>query len=593
MQRGCTFALGLLGACALPACGDDATATPFVPTLQCPSSACPDDGQARLQAAFAHASINPTRDNASFDPLADLADWQDLDCNDTWNLGETANPRPNGVWLFGRDSGRPALGVHEADGDGLEARTIVLRSHGITLSVTELDLGGYFHEQIEHIRQLVREAGDHVDLVLVGSTHTHEAPDTVGLWGRDDQHSGVDARWEDFIDHAVAGTIHDALGRLEDATLTIGQARTEDAGSDMSRYVGDSRDPVVIDNMLTLLLFRRPDQTPITALVNWSAHPDDTNGKNHLLSAGYPHYLRSALEQGFARMGTTYPALAPGVLFMEGQVGGQIGPSGQVHAVDDSGQSVVKCQKPQHPPAMGCPDHANPGTLVAVTPDDCFAFEKAIAHGVATFAHQALAQGALTIADVPLHLRTKTFLAHVDNTVFQVAFLAGLISTKPIYGYDHSRPIDMDTNRPEVETELAYVELGPASFVTVPGELHPELFVGGYDGSRAGNYAIIKPHNPNPPDLSKAPPPPYVCDLMQGDFRFALGLTGDFLGYIMPAFNFEVAAPPSTPFIDKPPGDHYEETRSIGQQAETELIGTLKQLVTYGTPGTATACPGR
>ncbi|HJZ86628.1 MAG TPA: hypothetical protein VKN99_15730 [Polyangia bacterium] len=598
MRRFTSLAWACWGAFLLaPACGDDARPPePWKPDVLCPGAGCPDTGETRLQVGFAKASLSPSAANYSTDPYADFADWHDDNCNDVWNPGETAAGRPNGVWLFGRDSGRPGLGVHDdPDGhdDGLEARTIVIKTHGLAIALTQLDLGGYFIDEMDKIRDLVRQAGDRVDLVLVGSTHNHEAPDTVGLWGRDDQHSGIDLKYIDFINHAAAQSIHDALAGLQEATLTIGQARTEDAGGDMSHYVGDSRDPVVIDNMLTLFLWKKLDGTPITALVNWSSHPDDTNGNNHMLTAGYPHYLRAALERGFTRMGTTYPALAPAVLFMEGQVGGQIGPSGLVHAIDDSGAEVHKCNLPQYAPQRGCPDPRNPGQFIHITPDDCSLWPRAIGHAVATFAYKAAQTGATTVADVPVGWRTKRFKAHVDNVGFQVLYLAGnFMGTRNIVDYDPTKPIDM-TNRPATITEETYVTLGPSSFVTIPGELHPELFLGGYHGEHAGTYPLIKPQNPNPPDLSKAPPPPYVCDVMEGDYRFALGLTSDYLGYILPAFNFELGTP--QPWIDEAPGDHYEETRSISGDAETELIGTMKKLISYGRSNVPTTvnCPGR
>jgi hypothetical protein len=590
-MRWCAFCVALAG---LPACGDDPSTPPFTPDRSCPSADCPDTGETRLRVGYAQASINATPDNSAFDPHGDLADWQDLNCDDEWQLGETQNPRPSGVWLFNGPR-RPMLGVRTAGGDGLEARTIVLESHGLTIALSQVDLGGYFRERIDHVRDLLAQNGDHVDLLIVGATHNHEAPDTIGIFGRDESHPGVDLKWEDFVDAQVARTVHDALGAREEATLTIGQARVEDAGSDMSRYVGDSRDPVVIDNMMTVFLFQRPaDGTPITAMVNWAAHPDDTHWNNHLLSAGYPHFLRSALERGFGRLGTDYPPLAPHVLFMQGPLGGQIGPTSQVHAIDDLGISVAKCVKPQYPPAQGCPDPRHPGQFVHPISDDCFIFEEAIGHGAATFAYKALSQGATTLADVPVSWRSKRIKAHLDNVGFQAALLAGLISTKEVYDYDSSRQIDMDTNRPAVLTELHYVRLGPASFVTAPGELHPELFVGGYDGSRAGTYPLLRPDNPNPVDLSKAPPPPYVCNLMEGDYRFSLGCTGDYLGYIVAEFNFELVDPSmGTPWIDEAPGDHYEETRALSRSEEAEVIGPLKRLVGYRSSAGASPCPGR
>jgi len=591
---GLALRIGLSASLLACSCGDDAHSpggpAPFKPDVECPGPACPDTGDTSLLVGYARASINPTAANMTVDPFAAFANWIDSNCNDTWNPGETGDElRPVGAWMAGYGSGRPAVGIH--DDDGLDVRAIVIRTHGLTIALAELDLVGYFYDEIQKIRDLVRQSGDRIDLVLVGSTHVHEGPDSVGIWGRDDGHSGIDPKYDDFLNHAVAQTIHDALGRLEPATVTIGSARTEDAGGDMKPYVADTRDPVIIDNTLTVLRFDRLDGTPLTALVNWSSHPEIEGGNNHLISADYVNYLRQGLERGFVRLGTTYPPLAPDVLFMQGEVGGLL--TGlHTHPIGDDGQPVALCHQPQHPPAAGCPDGS--GGTHPVTPDDCFAGARAQGHGVAAFAHKALAQGAVTVAQLQPAWRSKSFRIYVDNVRYQVAFLAGLfMDTRALNNWDRTRPIDRD-NTPQVDSEVTYLRLGPVSLVTVPGELFPELFVGGYHGEHSGSYQIIQANNTNPPNLAKAPPPPYVCDLMEGDFRMAFGLTDDFLGYIVPDYDFELG---STPYVTEAPGDHYEETNSVGDRGEPAIIDTLRKLVTYGRPGSpemlATPCPGR
>jgi hypothetical protein len=144
--------------------------------------------------------------------------------------------------------------------------------------------------------------------------------------------------------------------------------------------------------------------------------------------------------------------------------------------------------------------------------------------------------------------------------------------------YDMSRPID-DTNLPSAETRVAYLTLGPVSIITNPGELHPELFIGGYDGSKAGTYTFIDTKKKNAPDVSKAPPPPYLIDIMEGErpHRMTFGLTMDFLGYIVPRFNYVLHE--SRPYFDEAEGDHYEETNSIGPLVEPQVVGTMRQLI--------------
>src|SRR5262249_39772082 len=136
--------------------------------------------------------------------------------------------------------------------------------------------------------------------------------------------------------------------------------------------------------------------------------------------------------------------------------------------------------------------------------------------------------------------------------------------------------------------------LGPASIVSIPGELFPELFIGGDEGGHSGAYALVHADNPNPPDLSKAPPPPYVCGLMEGEFPMAFGLARDFVGYIIPDYDFQLG---TTPYVSEAPGDHYEETNSLGDRGEPTIIGTAKQLISYGRSGPpemlASPCAGR
>ena len=107
--------------------------------------------------------------------------------------------------------------------------------------------------------------------------------------------------------------------------------------------------------------------------------------------------------------------------------------------------------------------------------------------------------------------------------------------------------------------------LGDAEMLTIPGELHPELAIGGYDGSQTpgGVANIWSPGNQEPSNLNEAPAGPYLRDLMEQRVKFVFGLTQDFLGYILPHFNFKLE--PTNPYLSEPAiGDHYEETNSTG-----------------------------
>src|SRR5215211_6313047 len=89
------------------------------------------------------------------------------------------------VYLAGFGHNRKATGVNDA----LFARAAVLSDGRQKIAVVSVDLVGFFHGNVEK----VRKALPGFDYVLVSSTHNHEGPDTLGLWGPSPLKSGVDA----------------------------------------------------------------------------------------------------------------------------------------------------------------------------------------------------------------------------------------------------------------------------------------------------------------------------------------------------------------------------------------------------------------
>ena len=102
------------------------------------------------------------------------------------------------------------------------------------------------------------------------------------------------------------------------------------------------------------------------------------------------------------------------------------------------------------------------------------------------------------------------------------------------------------------------------SLCEFPGELLPELAVGGYDGSHVNSdrYDFIDPNNPFPPEVTNAPEGPYLKERMPGEHRWIIGLGNDEVGYIVPEYDFVLAE--DGPYLNEHEGDHYEETNSLG-----------------------------
>jgi hypothetical protein len=193
------------------------------------------------------------------------------------------------------------------------------------------------------------------------------------------------------------------------------------------------------------------------------------------------------------------------------------------------------------------------------------------------FALDALANGAVVEDTMELGFTYEPVRTHIENRGYHLFLLFGVIE-REVFNYTPGVPI-MAPDYPEVSTEAMHLRLGRAEVITAPGELFPELWLGGYDGSYAGPWPLITPGEENPPDLTMAPPPPYLRDLMTADYRMMWGLTGDMLGYIMPEFEFLLH--PQTPYLKEAAGEHYEETNSIGPNADPEIVGTMRNLLLW------------
>ncbi len=147
---------------------------PLVLVLACPVVAASGDGSG-LQFGFAKSTITPV-------------------------LGEQP------VYMAGFDTDRQASGVH----DDLWARAVAVSDGQTRVAVVSVDLIGVFLADVAAARELLRERSGDVSLVVT-STHSHEGPDTMGLWGPGRFTSGVDSAYLDRVRRTIVETAAAAL----------------------------------------------------------------------------------------------------------------------------------------------------------------------------------------------------------------------------------------------------------------------------------------------------------------------------------------------------------------------------------------------
>lgn len=465
------------------------------------------------------------------------------------------NRRFDGLWLAGFDLNRPALGVH----DPVWARTVALEQGNTLVTLTSVDAVGLFYDDVVLIRERAeallaeRRPELDLDLAIITATHSHEVPDTMGLWaGEVDPEvpipleTGVSARYIEHLRAQAALSIVQAVEALQPARVLVAEGRTGAEG-----LVRDSRPPIVINDTLGIVRLIDPNGNTIATLLNWGNHPEALAANNNYISSDFAGPLRDALENGVPATPATEPrdGLGGVAIFVQGTVGGLMTPlSVPVH--DLQGQPL---------------------------PLDSFARNEAIGRRVATVGLDALAEDAEEVEDPTLGFTATEFKVPVHNRLYHLGFLVDLFARR-LYDFNPDVVIN-ERNLPNVLTQIAILRLGPITLYTVPGELFPELAVGGYDGSLSFGEPVVRPDDEHAPDLSRAPGPPYLHDLMPGRYKWVVGLGQDELGYLVPPYDYVVH--PTTPYLLEPPGSHYEETNSVGPQIVPRIQRVLEVLAAH------------
>ena len=471
--------------------------------------------------------------------------WDDANGNGYFDAGESftdtnGNGTFDATWLAGFGTGRPATGIN----DDPEVRAIAFKKGDTTVVVCILDAIGYFIDDMDMIRADPKVVELGVDHLLIGSTHVHDAVDTIGLWGPAQGMTGYNAEYQKLTRDQAAKAIAAAVESLKPARMRVAQVQTVDPVTGSTKaYVNDVRDPIIYDPTLTIAQFTDEANPTVTiaSLVNWSSHPEYAGSENNLVSADNVHWLRETIEKGLPEKNVT--GIGGTMVFVQGALGGQVGPGGGVGPIGPDGTPITQ---------YGLPRAQAAGTNVAL------------------LALSSLATSGEDTTDTTLLVRDKEVYAQVENAGYH--FLRDLgVFNRQFYMYDPMTPIGPG-NIPSLRSQISYLQVGPMAMITAPGELHPELWVGGYDGSWSFGQNILN-ETENAPDLMAAPQGPYLREIMLQNpgvkYPFVGGCVQDFLGYIVPAFNYVLD--PNNPYFVEASGDHYEETNSIGPKCEEQL----------------------
>ena len=549
--------------------GEDSAGGPWRPDLVCPGDAgCESLGDGQLYAGAAALSIVPE----CFESWEDLNGDGEYDKNNEifFDCGcDRLCPGDEGytsaddgeadgdfqaIYMAGFGMNRPVSGVH----DDIWARAVVMRQGDLDVAIVSVDLIGVFFDELVVMREMAADAGLDIDKIILTSTHAHEGPDSLGQWGRRLGETGRDDRYMTQLRETVVEALVQASADLQPVELRVGQVdiSTFDEEKGSRNVVYDHRDPKIVDRFVyTARLTGAGGGETVATLVNYGNHPEALSSDNTLITSDYVHALREGVEGGVQWDEREVPGVGGVCVFITGAVGGMMSPL-RVEVTDGNGDRFSAAS-----------------------------FEKSDALGL-VLAEMVLAADAegVTVDAPELALRAMEFRLPIANEVFQAAFLLDMFDRR-IYNVDTSEPLafDDDDASPEVLTEMDVLDVGPVRMLTIPGEILPELVVGGYDEADGQPFtpleAMVDEGNPNPPDLSAAPAGPYLAERMGAEYNWIIGLGNDELGYIIPSYNFKLHE--STPYLQEADGDHYEETNSLGPETAPVVEAAAIQLLEW------------
>ncbi len=447
-----------------------------------------------IQAGFAAFTITP-----------DITDiWTDVKNNSRYNPADgdtyedlTGSGRFDAVWMAGFQNSKPAKGIH----DDLWARALVLDDGNTRLAWVSLDAIGLFGCDVIDIRKRLPEALG-IDYAIISSTHTHSAPDLLGLWGPTRFKSGVDNVYMEKIKSTSVEAIRQAAQNLRPARFRF--ASDNDGAVHM---IQDTRKPVVVNG--TIFLMQAIDaeiDTTLGTLITWDNHPETIWNRNLLISSDFPHYLREGIEKGIWYGDSLVTKGLGGIaVYVTGNIGGLMTTSPSV--------------------SIACPFT----DTVYTEPS----FDKVRAQGLklAQLSINALHdESATEMTCGSISLRAKTIELPLDNKLFRLGAAIGLFN-RGMSGWMKFR------------SEISYWRMGPAGFLHHPGELYPEIADGGIEAPPGRDF-----------DITPVEIPP-LRQIMPDEYKFIIGLSNDMIGYIIPKSQWD----------EKPPFTYGYETRPYGE----------------------------
>lgn len=381
-----------------------------------------------------------------------------------------------------------------------------------------IDCVGISNTDISVIRNRLKDFARENNIVAINiaATHCHSAIDTQGLWGdlphiaktnlaaikNNKDHKCVSGRDTAFMENLYEKcvesikTAYNSMkeGRLLYAVLPIKHGRAK-------------REPNITIDDIVKLHFVPDDGSKETVAVFMAAHPVSLGAKNTKLSADYIYYA----DEEFERADTNF-------VFFQG-------------------------------PQLAIASHRDELNKSSVLEDGAEGYQH-FGNGLARRMLEVNIEEEIE-AEPLLNVRVKKFIVPCENNILKIVAQLNILNNAVVKLDDEGKKLGF-------YSETGYAEIGKRLKIAfVPGELSPELVVG-------GTLSAEEAYNHEEWTL-----PPMKEMVEPGSYLVVSGLMNDSVGYILPDNNYgSVAAP-----------EHYEEAVSAGPRTASLIVSTFADLV--------------
>jgi hypothetical protein len=300
----------------------------------------------------------------------------------------------------------------------LTARAIVVRKGEVSVAVVSLDLLGFPSVLGDRVRRLVPRIP--ARNILIGSTHTHSAPDCYAFPDGKGGHTG-DLDYMDFVCRRAAEAINESIDILKPAALRVATAEAQ--GKIAYNYYA----PDLYDRRMSVIQAVNPRGTPIATLVNYAVHPEVLGNGLGIVSPDLVGPLCETLE---SKVGGV-------AVFMNGAQGGMI-------TADNR-----DLHRPRDPLRGYWEDDR--------TWDECLRIGRLMADESIRIIHDAPLQ-----ADPTLDCESLDVRFPVESDAMWAVVMASPLK------YPHN-------NDRSITARLNLLNLGTAQILTIPGEALPNI----------------------------------------------------------------------------------------------------------------------